>query len=82
MPTVLRLAGLRVVIYPDDHRPAHVHVIGEGCVAVFNLRCPSGPPILRENHGFARPRLGRIKRQLHAELVSLCREWREIHGDD
>ncbi|WHZ20694.1 MAG: hypothetical protein OJF55_002843 [Rhodanobacteraceae bacterium] len=28
MPTILRLGGLRVVIYPNDHRPAHVHVIG------------------------------------------------------
>src|SRR3546814_10225859 len=25
MPTVLRIDGLRVVIYPNDHRPAHVH---------------------------------------------------------
>jgi len=30
MPTVLRFEGLRVVIYPNDHRPAHVHVIGRG----------------------------------------------------
>jgi len=28
MPTVLRFEGLRAVIYPNDHRPAHVHVIG------------------------------------------------------
>ena len=28
MPTVLRLGGLRVVIYPNDHSPPHVHVIG------------------------------------------------------
>jgi hypothetical protein len=26
MPTVHRFDGLRVVIYPNDHRPAHVHV--------------------------------------------------------
>ena len=24
MPTVLRIGGLRVVIYPNDHPPAHV----------------------------------------------------------
>jgi hypothetical protein len=75
MPTVLRIAGLRVVIYPNDHRPAHVHIIGEGHVAVFDLRCPSGPPTLRENHGFAQRRLGRIKRQLQVELTRLCHEW-------
>ena len=44
MPTVLRLDALRVAIYPNDHRPAHVHVIGAGYEAVFNLHCPDGPP--------------------------------------
>ncbi|WP_199271807.1 DUF4160 domain-containing protein [Pseudoduganella flava] len=39
---------MRVVIYPNDHRPAHVHVIGPGCEAVFDLHCPEGPPELRE----------------------------------
>ena len=52
MPTVLSLDGLRVAIYPNDHRPAHVHVIGPGVEAVFDLRCPHGPPVLRESHGF------------------------------
>lgn len=28
MPTVARIGSLRVMIYPNDHRPAHVHVIG------------------------------------------------------
>ncbi|MBA4152583.1 MAG: hypothetical protein C0509_08480, partial [Acinetobacter sp.] len=39
MPTVLRWGGLRVAIYPNDHRPAHVHVIGAGREAVFRLCC-------------------------------------------
>ncbi len=30
MVTVLRAHGLRVVIYANDHRPAHVHVFGDG----------------------------------------------------
>jgi hypothetical protein len=37
VPTVLRIGGLRVVIWPNDHRPAHVHVKGAGGEAVFNL---------------------------------------------
>ncbi|TBW13276.1 DUF4160 domain-containing protein [Azotobacter chroococcum subsp. isscasi] len=44
MPTALRFNGLRAVIYPNDHRPAHVHVMGHGCEAVFNLHCPAGLP--------------------------------------
>lgn len=28
MPTIFRIGAVRVVIYPNDHRPAHVHVVG------------------------------------------------------
>jgi hypothetical protein len=79
MPTVLRIDGLRVVIYPNDHRPAHVHVIGQGGEAVFILHCPDGPPELRERYGFNRPEVGRIKAALVAELAALCIAWRKIH---
>lgn len=48
MPTIFSYAGHRVVIYSNDHRPAHVHVLGSGCEAVFELACPWGPPCLRE----------------------------------
>ena len=30
MATVLRVHGLRVVIFVNDHLPAHVHVFGDG----------------------------------------------------
>jgi len=80
MPTVLRLDGLRVVIYPNDHRPAHVHVKGAAGEAVSVLHCPDGPPELRESFGFNRPELNRIEVELAGELVPLCAEWRRIHG--
>ncbi len=80
MPTVLRFDGLRVVIYPNDHRPAHVHVIGRGCESVFHLHCPSGPLELRENYGFARRDLARIVAALTRALTDLCAHWRTIHG--
>lgn len=79
MPTVLRIGVLRVVVYPNDHRPAHVHVIGRGAEAVFNLNCPIGPPVLRENFGFSISEANRIKRALAAELERLCAEWGMIH---
>ncbi len=80
MPTVLTISGLRVVVYPNDHRPAHVHIIGNGCEAVFNLHCPKGPPELRENYGFSRKDLAKIGGELAANLVGLCSDWRQIHG--
>lgn len=80
VPTVLSLLGNRVVIYPNDHRPAHVHVIGGGNEAVFNLHCPSGPPELRENYGFSRSALRELKAELTDEIALLCGEWSKIHG--
>lgn len=80
MPTVEKVGGLRVVIYPNDHRPAHVHVIGNGCEAVFNLHCPDGPPELRENYGFSQAEVGRIKTALAKRLAHLCAAWKDIHG--
>ena len=80
MPTVLRLRGLRVVIYPGDHRPAHVHVTGAGGEAVFVLNCPGGPPDLREVYGFNRQEVARIESDLGPHILSLCEKWGEIHG--
>ena len=80
MPTVLRLDGLRVTVYPNDHRPAHVHVIGAGCEAVFDLHCPDGPPELRENYRFSRQEATRIAAALADRLAALCQAWERIHG--
>ena len=80
MPTVLKMFGLRVVIYPNDHNPAHVHVTNDEHEAAFNLNCPSGPPRLRENYGFSRKALQQIADALATELQHLCKEWKRIHG--
>ncbi len=84
MPTVLTIFGLRVVIYPNDHQPAHVHIIGNGCEAVFILRCESenfgGDVALRENFGFSRKDITKIAEALTINLALLCKEWRRFHG--
>jgi hypothetical protein len=81
MPTVLMISGMRVTIYPNDHRPAHVHVIGGGCESVFDLQCPQGPPVLRENYGFSRKVLNGLQSQLESHLYVLCNAWIKIHGN-
>lgn len=82
MPTVMRIGALRVVIWPNDHRPAHVHVKGASEEAVFNLHCPGGPLELRESYGFRVGDLNRIEAALTAELANLCADWSKIHGDN
>ncbi len=81
MPTVLRFAGRRVAIYPNDHRPAHVHVLGGGREAVFILHCPDGPPELRGSHRFVARELAAIVLELERALPALCAQWSDLHGD-
>ncbi len=69
-----------MVVYPNDHRPAHVHVIGRGCEAVFDLNCPAGPVELRENYTFSRRELGRIHEGLGVHITMLCEAWEKVHG--
>ena len=69
------------MIYPNDHRPAHVHVIGPNREAVFDLRCPHGPAELRENYGCTRQEIAAIKNKLADDIIALCEAWRRIHGN-
>lgn len=70
-----------MAIYPNDHRPVHIHVIGNGCEAVFRLNCPAGPVELRESLRFPVQTLGSIVAVLAADLVYLCNERGKIHGN-
>lgn len=81
MRTVLRAAGLRFVIYPGDHRPAHVHDIGQGGEAVFNLNCRRGVPLLREVYGLSRSDTARIQALVVTNKSVLCAAWESIHGE-
>ena len=80
MPSVLRFGGLRVVVYPNDHKPAHVHVMGRGCEAVFDLNCPAGPVALRENYTFSRREVGQVQKGLGGYVTMLCEAWERFHG--
>lgn len=79
MPTVHRFDDLRVVIYPNDHAPSHVHVLGRGGESIYKLHCPDGPVELREVIGLDKKTLVRIEAGLNSILASLCQKWREIH---
>jgi hypothetical protein len=80
MPTVLRIGGLRVVVYVNDHRPAHVHVIGNGHETVFELNGSDVTVVLRENYGFSRREIAKIERALVRNLATLISAWERIHG--
>ena len=75
MPTVLRIDGLRVVIYPNDHPPAHVHILGPGWVAVIDLIELK----VRESIGCDEREARRILRLIAGHQGTLMDAWRRFH---
>ena len=55
MVTIYRAHGLRIVIFTDDHEPAHVHVFGDG-EAKINLIGAGGDPESSDADGFGAQR--------------------------
>lgn len=81
MPSVLRIDGLRVMMFPNDHPPPHVHVFGKGGEALFYLGCPLGPPTLRDRYRFSSTEVNRIRIALQPHVPQLCALWEEMHGN-
>jgi hypothetical protein len=81
MPNVLApFKGWRVVIFTNDHRPPHVHVIGTEEHARFELLCELEQVQLMSNIGFGQSQLKQIEGYLLNHLARLCSEWERIHG--
>jgi hypothetical protein len=79
MVTVLRVDGLRVVIYVNDHVPAHVHVFGDG-EAKINLVGAQGGPDLVWADNMTRAEVRRSVRVVAEQLAFLLQRWEDIHG--
>ncbi len=78
MVTVLRVHGLRVVIFTNDHQPAHVHVFGDG-EAKINLSGPDGAPELVWADNMSRGEVRRAMRLVIEQQDLLLARWRELH---
>lgn len=78
MVTVHREAGLRFIIFVDDHEPAHVHVLGDGNAKV-NLAGPDGKPELIRNEGFKIGDMRKVMRIVAEQQAMLLEKWSEHH---
>ena len=78
MVTVLRAHGLRVVVFTNDHQPAHVHVFGDG-EARIDLRGAGGVPALVWADGMSRGEVRRAMRIVTEQQAFLLARWEEIH---
>ncbi|MGN7751632.1 DUF4160 domain-containing protein [Sinorhizobium sp. 22678] len=79
MATIYRANGLSVVIFTDDHEPAHVHVFGDGQVKI-NLIGPDGVPELIWADGMKRSDVRRAVQIVNERQQQFLGRWRAIHG--
>ena len=78
MVTICRASGLRVVIFINDHEPAHVHVFGDG-EAKIKLG-GRGEPELVWAVGMTRREVRRAMAVVTEHHEAFLARWREIHG--
>lgn len=79
MPTLFVINGkIRIVIFPRDHNPPHVHVIGPEREAKFSITEIS----LIENKGFSTRELKLITSYLTERHELLLEKWENIHGEE
>jgi hypothetical protein len=78
MVTVLRAHGLSVVIFSNDHQPAHVHVFGDG-QAKINLLGATGVPELIWVDGMNRGEIRRAMRLVTEQQAFLLVRWKDLH---
>ncbi len=75
MVTVLREAGMRFVIYTDDHEPAHTHVYGDGEARINILDLT-----VLSNRGMKRRDLSVALAIVQANKSLFIEKWESIHG--
>jgi hypothetical protein len=79
MVTVLRAQGFRIVIFRNDHEPAHVHAFGDG-EAKINLLGPNGGVDLVWAVGLTRADIRRAMAVVAEHHEMLLERWSEIRG--
>lgn len=79
MVTIYRSHGLSIVIFTDDHEPAHVHVFGDGHVKI-NLRGADKKPELVFARDMKRADIRRALQIVLDNQSAFLSRWSDIHG--
>lgn len=82
MPTVLRIAGFRVVIFlpPREHRPPHVHVRNATGEVVIELAALGRPQTIRDAVGMRSHDVATAFWIVEEHMDYLLERWRDYHG--
>lgn len=79
MPTILNISGYRVIIWPDDHEPPHVHVFKGSGEAKINLGNVNEVPRLVTIHGLTKQEIRFAWEMVAENQAVLLIAWRRIH---
>ncbi|MCB9062123.1 MAG: DUF4160 domain-containing protein [Halobacteriovoraceae bacterium] len=69
---------MKFYIYPHDHRPPHIHIIGVECEAKFIIE--TGECI--SAHGFSQRAINRLSDSVLKYSEDLMIAWREYEGEE
>jgi hypothetical protein len=82
MPTVFAVGAYRIVVYPNDHQPPHVHAVGPGGEARFALgRRPADVRLMDAASTIPRAAMRAITAEVIDRHPECLAKWRKIHGD-
>ena len=79
MVTIHRSGNLRIVIYLNDHAPAHVHAINPDGEAQISLIGGKAPELVSVD-GIRRSDVRKAMQIVKDNLDAFLAEWRRIHG--
>lgn len=82
MVVVHREAGMRIVIYVDDHDPPHVHVIGQGGEMKVFLFGPEGRPVMDYSIAMKTNDRRRAMDVIERHSAEFHQRWQEIHRSE
>jgi ribosomal 50S subunit-recycling heat shock protein len=81
MPTVLSEDGFRLIIYFNDHLPAHIHAIKGGGEVRIELGNDENPPSILDISGdISNKEVAKALYIVKENQLELLAKWREIHG--
>jgi hypothetical protein len=77
MPTIIRQNGFRIVIFPNDHIPPHVHVFKSG--AEVRIEIGEEPTLLSVEGKIGNKDLAKALNLVIEHQIELLEKWKEIH---
>jgi len=75
MGTIVEFNGVKIRVNPRDHLPPHIHIVGNGGNARFNIDSMEW----MESLGFTRSDLNAIEEVIHRRIAEIWDEWKKCH---